>query len=77
MSCSHPCTCFLEHLQAKPLSDRDKLVRSLSSIGGVSFRTLSQQLAFIRDHPEVHTKFRTCVRQDGRGTYRDPYLEHI
>ena len=35
---------------------RTKLLRSLSSLGNVSQRTLVKQLNFIRDHPEVRLR---------------------
>ena len=47
-------------------------MRSLTSIGGVSYSALAKQLAFIRDHPEVrrNTRARARTLLAWRGKYR-------
>ena len=39
----------------------NKLLRSISGIGGVSDHSLSKILAWVRQHPEVHVKL-TCMQ---------------
>ena len=41
--------------------DANKLLRSISGIGGVSDRSLSKILEWVRQHPEVHAMF-ACMQ---------------
>jgi len=56
---------------ARPRPVDPKLIRTLSSIGGVSYRTLSKQLAWLREHPEVHMHDQNAGRLEGSGDNRE------